>query len=291
MKLVTLFLMTKKGLAFLDDVVDVYRPLIEEVVVGADSALDCDHFDDIVALCEARGIRWSRRTTGHAIRTAYVMAVGWRWLIEHPQDRLIVFHDSLLPHYRGFNPLVTALINGDSEVGVTALKGTHDYDAGPILAQARISVQYPLTIAAAIDALRGAYRECAHAVFASLASGAALHGTVQDESRATYSLWRDEEDYRMPWAKSAIWLERFVDAVGSPYRGASCLVNGAPARITKARALPDAVIANRVPGKVVRISGEFPVVVCGEGLIEICSLVDEQGQSLLPLTRFRTRFS
>lgn len=290
MKAVTLFLMTKKGFSLLGDIVDTYRTLIEQVVVGADPALDCDYFDQIVSLCEAHGIPWCRRSADHTIRSPYAMAVGWRWMIDHPEDRLIVFHDSLLPRYRGFNPLVTALINGDREVGVTALLGAQEYDAGPVLAQARVTLNYPVTISAAIDLLRTAYRECAYAVLSLLMDGKPLHGIVQDEALASYSLWRDEDDYLVPWKQSAAWLQRFVDALGSPYRGAACTVNGKPARLREVQALPDVTIANRDPGKVLRMQGNYPVVVCGEGLLEIRGLVDDHGTSLLPLTRFRTRF-
>ena len=36
-------------------------------------------------------------------------------------ENLIVFHDSLLPKYRGFAPLVSQLINGEEYLGVTAI--------------------------------------------------------------------------------------------------------------------------------------------------------------------------
>lgn len=236
MKPVTLFLMTKKGYAFLQDVVDTYRHLIEVVVVGTDASLDEDHSDKIIALCEEKGLIWCKRTAEYTISSPFAMAVSWRWMINHPEQRLIVFHDSLLPRYRGFNPLVTALINGDAEAGVTALLGASEYDAGAILAQSAVEIRYPTMIAVVIDQLRAAYRACAFAVFAGIEQGLSLQGVPQDESQATYSLWRDEEDYRIPWEQPAAWIERFVDALGSPYKGAFTMVDGKCARITGAGA-------------------------------------------------------
>jgi methionyl-tRNA formyltransferase len=55
---------------------------------------------------------------------------------------LVVFHDSILPQYRGFNPLVSALINGDSRVGVTAM-GTDEFDKGDIIGQRTIAINIP----------------------------------------------------------------------------------------------------------------------------------------------------
>lgn len=293
MKPLTLCLMTAKGHAFLLDIVDTYAPLIEEVIVGSDAALDNDCAQEIARLCEARGLSWRARSADLRIRTPFVMAVSWRWLIDHPETHLIVFHDSLLPRYRGFNPLVSALINGDDTIGVTALLGASEYDAGDILAQSTVDVSYPIKLAAAIEALRPAYRACAIAVLERIRTKQPLDGRAQEQAQVSYSLWRDEDDYRLDWTLPAQRLARTVDALGSPYQGALTSLNGETlARIHDACALPDVVIANRTPGKVLRMNGAFPVVVCGEGLLEIRALVDATtGASLLPLQRFRSRFA
>lgn len=292
MSTLTLFLMTSKGYRLLADTVETFRDLFATVVVGRDRALDDDYAAQTISLCEQHGVAWSERTEHPVIDTAYAMAVGWRWMIDFPEDRLIVFHDSLLPRYRGFNPLVSSLINGDTRVGVTALLGAAQYDAGPILAQASIEIEYPCTIARAIDEIAVCYRSTAFDVFARLASGTPLAGAPQDEAAATYSLWRDEADYRIDWHDNAPRLARFVDALGSPYARASTFVNGALARIGQATAVPDLTVENRTPGKVIRVDDGLPVVVCGQGLLRIGELTDAAtGASLLPLTRFRSRFS
>lgn len=284
--------MTKKGYSLLVDTIIRYHSLFEVVVIGRDAALDDDYRDEIVALCDEHRIAWCDRSPDLSIQTEFAMAVSWRWLIDFPPDRLIVFHDSLLPRYRGFNPLVSCLINGDSQIGVTALLGGERYDSGPILAQSATSIEYPCTIAKAIDATANNYREVAISVLEQLATGRPLVGVPQDDTEASFSLWRDEEDYRVPWDRPADWLARFIDAVGPPYKGALTFVNGRPARIVAAQCLPDVRIENRQSGKVVWTDGGYPVVVCVDGLLRITGLVDDQSrESLLPLERFRTRFT
>ena len=49
-----------------------------------------------------------------------MIAAGWRWLLPST-EKLIVLHDSLLPRYRGFNPLVSQLIDKEERLGVTAV--------------------------------------------------------------------------------------------------------------------------------------------------------------------------
>jgi methionyl-tRNA formyltransferase len=48
---------------------------------------------------------------------------------------IINIHPSLLPLYRGPSPIETALVNGDSQTGVSIMKLTAEMDAGPVYAQ------------------------------------------------------------------------------------------------------------------------------------------------------------
>jgi len=61
-------------------------------------------------------------------------------LINLSNDTAINVHPSLLPKYRGPSPIVSALINGDEETGVTIMKINKELDAGNIFAQARFKI-------------------------------------------------------------------------------------------------------------------------------------------------------
>jgi len=225
----------------------------------------------------------------------YAFAISWRWLINLEQTELIIFHDSLLPRYRGFGPLVSSLINGDHEIGVTALFSHDEYDKGDIIAQDAKSITYPLTIQQAIDTITDCYVSLATEITSKIMRGHPLDGQPQEEADASYSLWRDDQDYHIDWTKSAAEIKRFVDAVSFPYKGAFTLINNRPARVLEADALGDVHIENRTPGKIIFVQEGHPIVVCGSGLLRVCSAVsdNEDGEevSLLPLNKFRTRFS
>ena len=85
------------------------------------------------------------------------IAAGWRNLLPTSPGKLIIFHDSLLPKYRGFNPLVTALINGDDVLGVSALWAAENYDEGEIIFQEKVTIAYPIKIKQAIDTIEPLY--------------------------------------------------------------------------------------------------------------------------------------
>lgn len=286
---INLFLMTEKGYRVLQYIVaHLDASAIALVVSARDKHIARDYYDEIGRLCTQENIPFQARAVPRPA-AAYGLAVSWRWLIKdaHP---LVVLHDSLLPRYRGFAPLVSCLLNGEPEIGVTALRATAEFDGGPVLGQARRPVRYPIKIAEAVALATECYLELVAQLWPRLQAGQLPPGTPQDEAAATYSLWRDEQDYRIDWQRDSAYLRRFVDALGWPYRGASTLLNGQRCRVLAAEAVPDVVIENRTPGKVLFVRGGQPVVVCGTGLLCLTALRTDDGDEALPLKHFRSRF-
>lgn len=288
---VTLFVMTKKGLAFIEQALKEFRPLIQEVVIGRDLNLTDDYSGEISRVCTNAKLPHCFREDFKQVTSKYVMAISWRWLINHPSQDLIVFHDSLLPKYRGFAPLVNALINGETKLGVTALYGASEYDSGDIIHQSSIDITYPITISSAIELIIECYVKSGLAVLTQISDGKKPKAEAQDSERVTYSIWRDDEDYRVNWNESAAKIRRTIDALGAPYKGALTLMDSQAVRITAAEELTDVAIENRTPGKIIFMDDGFPIVVCGEGLLMIkgCS-PDGSEHSIFPLKKFRQRF-
>ncbi|MBH8557647.1 hypothetical protein I7X13_06285 [Hymenobacter sp. BT442] len=287
---ITLFLMTEKGYRVLQHIVTHLDFSVVALVVSTpDPHLVNDFFVDIKDLCAEFGIPFQSRATPRTAPTAYALAVSWRWLITDATT-LIVLHDSLLPRYRGFAPLVNCLINGEPTIGVTALYGGTEYDEGPILGQAARSVHYPMRIADAIQLAVECYLELVTQLWNGLRTGKLPPGQRQLEADATYSLWRDEQDYRIDWQTDSAAISRFVDALGWPYQGASTLLNGQLLRVLAATPEADVHIENRTPGKVIFVRDGQPVVVCGTGLIRLTALRTHDGNDAMPLSQFRSRF-
>jgi len=61
-------------------------------------------------------------------------------ILELPKLGTINIHPSLLPAYRGPSPIVSAILNGDAETGITIIKIDEELDHGPILAQEKIKL-------------------------------------------------------------------------------------------------------------------------------------------------------
>jgi methionyl-tRNA formyltransferase len=253
------------------------------VVSYASKGLQPDAYADIEAICRAKNYKLAERTHVRAADYAnadLVLLIGWQWLSSEVDRRFVVFHDSLLPKLRGFNPTVTALIAGETEIGVTAFSPAGGDpavpDSGPIFGQEKLAVAYPAMIRDVYEQLGHAYCRLADRVLQAASAGPLVFAP-QDAANATYSLWRDEDDYRIDWSKTATEICRFVDAVGWPYLGAKTTMGGRDIRVDRAEICPDIVFVNRSPGKIWSLAGGGAVVVCGSGLVRITAAREADG--------------
>lgn len=288
---ITLFVMTQKGFDVVNTIVNELGPsVISKVISAQDVNIMNDFYEEIWGLCKANQLPFYDKKELPQVDTQYALAVSWRWLLDINPARLIVLHDSLLPRYRGFAPLVNALINGEKETGVTAIFSTDEYDRGDILKQARINLQYPIKIRDAINEISVLYSGIATAIIKQISEERALEAVPQDGSKATYSLWLNDDDYFIDWSLDAATIKRFIDAVGHPYKAARTWDGERYYIIAEAVEEEDVIIENRHIGKVLFIRNNEPVVVCGSGLLRIKEITDENGNNLLPLKKFRIRF-
>ena len=287
--MIRLYLLGEKGLNVLKGLDNQYFHYISEVIIGRDKGVIKDYSDEIQAFCEEHNlIFYSNNQLSQISEFKYSITIGWRWLI-YSDKPLIVIHDSILPRLRGFNPLVTALINGDTEIGATALFAEEGYDEGPIITQMTTKINYPIRIAEAIKIVSSLYVDIINFLFDSIINQK-LTSQIQDHSLATYSLWRDENDYQINWNWSAEKIKRFIDAVSHPYKGAFSLLHNQKVRILEGKISPDIIIENRSPGKVLFKKEDSYTIVCGSGLIEISEFFNDDLSLKIYFNNFRIKF-
>ena len=289
MKNVDLYLLGEKGLYVLTSIFSNQVSCNITVVIGTDKAVKNDYSSDIEALCIEKGVNYFFRGV-ECLHGEFAIAVGWRWLIN--RKNLIVLHDSILPKYRGFSPLVNMLINGEKTLGVTALHATEKYDEGDIIEISRRSINYPIQIRDAITLISGAYAEVVLSILNKISSGLPLNRTPQDHSSATYSLWRNSDDYFIDWSLSAKSIRRFIDAVGFPYDGAKAKINSEIVVVLEAEEVADVFVENRSShiGKIIYKENGFPVVICRDGLLKIKLVKNELSENIISDLGFRVRF-
>ncbi|MDA9212535.1 formyltransferase family protein [Gammaproteobacteria bacterium] len=287
---VDLLLMSQKGVNALLGCIKFIDRIDFRIYVGSDRAVVEDYSSQIIELCKKHDLKYKITNKYAPTRADFVVACAWRWLVDVDASRLVIFHDSLLPKYRGFSPLVNMLINGERELGVTVLEGAKAYDEGGIYLQRKIVIEYPIKVAVAIDMISALYRDLASEFLSDLFSDK-LKATPQNCAEASYSVWRDEKDYSIDWSLSAEEICRFVDSVGYPYRGARAIVDkNCYLLVHSGKVYPDQKMEVRHCGKIIFFKDSCPVVICGHGLLKLVDFkyfTNNTHNNTLP---FRTRF-
>jgi methionyl-tRNA formyltransferase len=271
-----------KGLAVLETLINYKGIQIEFVTFEKNIGVKGNSFDQIKTLCDKHNLsvlEKNKKTPNVDIK----FAAGWKWILKD-YDQLIIIHDSILPRLKGFTPLVTALINGDDYIGSTAFWASGEYDCGNILYQTKNKISKPVRIADAIDIVESDYVTLTKKILNDLMANRLTKGIVQDSSKSSYSMWRDQEDYRINWNLTIEEIQRFVYAVGHPFEGAFSIINGEKIRITDCEILADINIENRTNGKVFSIANNQPNIVAKNGLIKITNATDDSGEPY----RFKT---
>lgn len=289
---IVIYLMNKKGLEVLNKIIEKYSSqIIEHVVLSKDLTVKNDYYDEIMRVCIEQRLKYFIKDEDIPNFEGYKFAVGWRWIIAD-YKKLIVLHDSILPKYRGFSPLVNMLINGEKEIGVTALFAEQDYDKGKIISQSKIAIQYPVKIAQAIEIISKLYQETICDVIDKIQNDIMIEGILQNESIATYSVWRDEDDYYIDWTKDSAFIKRCVDALGFPFNGARTKIKDDIIIVDEVEIIKDVEIENRDVGvgKVIFFQDGYPVIICGKGLLKIIKARTNDGEHFLSIMKFRTKF-
>ncbi|MFH9296682.1 methionyl-tRNA formyltransferase [Streptomyces sp. NPDC017520] len=194
-----------------------------------------------------------------------IVANNWRtWIPPRifglPRHGTLNVHDSLLPKYAGFSPLIWALINGESEVGVTAHLMDEELDAGDIVRQEAVAVGPTDTATDLFHRTVDLIAPVTIGALALIASGQ-TEFTPQDRSKATFFHKRAAEDIRIDWNWPAEDLERLVRAQSAPYPSAFTFHRGRRLEVLSA-----VVSQNRyggTPGRVFYREGEGVVIVAG----------------------------
>ena len=149
---------------------------------------------------------------------------------------IINVHPSRLPQYRGPSPIETAILNGDTETGVSIMQLSAAMDAGPVYGFTAHNLNGTETTPELYDTLG----DIGAAMLTSLLPGI-LDGTVaaqpQDDQNATYCPMITKADSTLNWTKSAAQLEREIRAY-IPWPGSKTTLFGIDVTVTKAHVSP-----------------------------------------------------
>lgn len=181
-----------------------------------------------------------------------------------PPAGAINLHPSLLPKYRGASPIQSAVADGVTRSGLSVIRVSERMDAGDLLMQVPLEVGPEET------------SEDLHERFAVLSAEVIVEAVrairdetavwrPQDEAEATECRKLEKEDGRMDWSLPAAVLHNRVRAY-QPWPGTFLGLAGiGTLKVLRSRTEPGV----GVPGTVLAVSAEGPLIACAEGALRL----------------------
>ena len=193
-------------------------------------------------------------------------------VIDYPKHGCINLHVSLLPKYRGAAPMQRAIMEGESETGVTVMYMDEGLDTGDILAVSK----FPIGPLDDFEAIHDRSAEIGSVLLSETIEKIEkneIERIKQNDSLATYASKVEREDCKLNFALSAEKLDFIIRGV-TPIPGAFAYLGGKMLKINKATP----IAAKGTPGKVIDASdkGEgYFTVACGEGALRVSVVIPE----------------
>jgi len=194
-------------------------------------------------------------------------------LINLPRlGRAINVHASLLPKYRGAAPINWAIINGETQTGISIITLAEKMDAGEIITQVETSIQPDETAGDLHDRLAQMAAPLLLETLKQIENGTAIY-TEQDHAKVTLAPKLKKSNGSLDFAEPADLLARKIRGFW-PWPGASAnYVSGKtdrPLRVTLAMA--KAVGSSNPAGLPAGTLDENLDIICGQNALEIIKI-------------------
>ena len=250
----------------------IISPPVKEVAINLRYELDQPS--------SIRTMEFAHRIENHKPDIIVVVAFGHiipKNILAIPKIAAINIHASLLPKYRGPAPIQWAIINGESETGVTTMLMDDGLDTGDILLSSKIKIFSDDTSGTLHDRLANLSADVLIQTIEHIEAGD-IRPISQDNSQATYAPLLKKNDGRMNWEMPAQTLEAFIRGM-TPWPGAFTFHGKKRLKIFKA--IPINIDAVEPPGTVIKRFPDELCVATGKGALSVIEIQGESGKQLL----------
>jgi methionyl-tRNA formyltransferase len=194
-------------------------------------------------------------------------------VLDQPRFGTLNIHASLLPKYRGPDPIAETILQGDKETGVSIMLLDAGIDTGPVLLGKRLPLEGNETTGTLTAKLADLGAQALLETLPGWITGE-ITPEPQDDNGATHTRMLKKEDGLLHWDRPASVLARQVRAY-TPWPGAYTYWNNKLFKILAARPLNVSLESPLVPGTVTtREDAGHPVlaIVTGAGLLLVRQL-------------------
>jgi methionyl-tRNA formyltransferase len=211
----------------------------------------------------------------HEADAAVVVAYGLilpRPVLDAPPLGCFNLHASALPRWRGAAPINRAVMAGDTETAVMAMKMEEGLDTGPVAGAERVAIDPDMTAGELHDRLSRLGADLMVRTLGALERGS-LQLTPQPDEGVTYAAKIDKNETRIDWSRP--WKAVHDHCRGlSPFPGAWSELPGA-GRIKVLRTTRGE--GSGAPGTVL---DDHLTIACGDGAVRIVELQRAGGRPM-----------
>ena len=181
-------------------------------------------------------------------------------VIDYPKYGCINVHGSLLPKYRGAAPMQRAIIDGESETGITIMYMDVGLDTGDMLAKSTVKITEDDDFESVFERMASEGASLLLKTIPEIVKGSIIP-EKQDDSLSTYASKIDKSDCILDPSRSARTLHNRIRGL-SPFPLAYVIRGGNPLKIVKT-ALTDKTSSKPVGSLI--CDGKRLYTVCGHG--------------------------
>lgn len=179
-------------------------------------------------------------------------------------------HASLLPDYRGAAPINWAIINGETETGVTTFFLKHEIDTGSIIFQEKVPIRPEDDLGTVYENLMTIGSALVLKTVEAIAENK-VTPLPQDESKARHHAPKIfKETCKIDWSQSAQSIHNLVRGL-SPYPGAWTEFQEKTCKIFRTE-VSDKSLPNMLPGEWDSDGKTHLTFQCGKGSLKILEL-------------------
>jgi len=188
-------------------------------------------------------------------------------VLDIPRYHCINVHASLLPKYRGAAPINKAIIDGETETGVTTMLMDVGLDTGDMLVKMSLPIGPDETAGHLHDRLSLVGRKALEETLHRLCVGT-LSPEKQDDELSCYAPMMKKEDGLIDWHRSAIEIHNQVRGL-DPWPGAYTHLDGEVLKITATTVTAG---VSGEPGTILSTDKRGVQIACGDGTLVIDGL-------------------
>lgn len=193
-------------------------------------------------------------------------------VLDIPKYGVVNIHASLLPKYRGANPIQWAILNDENTMGITTMLTVLEVDAGDMLVQREIPIEETDTALTMVEKMANLGGQMIVESLQGLASGS-ITPTPQDATKSTHAPKLEKEDAQLDWNQPARSIFNKVRGQ-QPWPGVETILNEQVIKINQVSlVIPEAFahLKGQV-GEVVAIHKSGLLVQAKDGLLLIQQL-------------------